>query len=63
MNTGDILRIMGTERIVFLNGKPAGMYVLSGDYPVMPTEDLCVTLLMNTDADLEITARCCPRWI
>ena len=63
MNTGDILRIMGTERIVFLNGKPAGIYVLSGDYPVMPTEDLCVTLLMNTDADLEITARCCPRWI
>ena len=63
MNTGDILRIMGTERVVFLNGKPAGIYVLSGDYPVMPTEDLCVTLLMNTDADLEITARCCPRWV
>ena len=63
LNIGDILRIMATERIVFLNGKPAGIYILSGDFPVMSRKDLRVTFQTDADADLEITMQCCPRWI
>ena len=63
LNIGDILRIMATERIVFLNGKPAGIYILSGDFPVMSREDLRVTFQTDADADLEITMQCFPRWI
>ena len=63
MNSGDILRIMSADRIAFLNGNPAGLFVRSGDYPVLLPDDLSVTFMTDTDAELEITVRTCPRWI
>ena len=63
MKAGDILRIVASERIVFLNGKPAGIYVQYGDFPVMGLDDFQVTLLTDTNAELEVSVRCAPRWI
>lgn len=63
LGSGDVLQILASERIVFLNGRPAGLYVSAGDYPVMPIEDLHVTIMTDSDAGLKVTAQLCPRYI